>query len=241
MPESSGFVQKCKRIDDGTEESEFQDFLTNNQLQTELAQATPPLNSRFPDNTDDNSIQPYRKSRTMTRSDTTAVPISSSKPPKITADLESYFAPHPILPRTDLEFEQRFKHLKAASWRWAKQYFSQAAQAEAKSKPVDLLQLSKQCPELMEYVGCIASPEVGKEWESVFSERRAPLVYGILGKVIEVHVLGHEMFGCTDSQLRALRMLDLELLYGDGKSSTYYDQKSPSKSMCSAFTSPNHY
>lgn len=219
MPKFSGFVQNCKRFDDGTEESEFQDFLTNNQLRKELAQATPPLNSRFPDDTDDDSIS-YRKYRTLTRSDTTTVPISFSNPPKTTADLESYFAPHPVLPRTDLEFEQRFKYLKAASWHWAKQYFSQAAQAEAKSKPVDLLQLSKQCPELMEYVEYIASPEVGKDWENVFSERRAPLVYGILGKVIQVHVLGHEMFGCTDSQLRALRMLDLELLDSDGKYST---------------------
>ena len=41
-------------------------------------------------------------------------------------------------------------------------------------------------------------------------------MYGILGKMLEVHVFGHEMFGADKEQLSELRELDMELVNRDG-------------------------
>ena len=41
-------------------------------------------------------------------------------------------------------------------------------------------------------------------------------MYGMLGKVLEVHVFGHEMFGADGEQVRELRELDIELVNRDG-------------------------
>lgn len=57
-----------------------------------------------------------------------------------------------------------------------------------------------------------------RTWEGVFNEQRAQLVYGVLGKMLEVHVFGHEMFGANKEQLRELRELDMELIDSDGTS-----------------------
>ena len=43
-------------------------------------------------------------------------------------------------------------------------------------------------------------------------------MYGILGKMLEVHVFGHEMFGADKEQLSELRELDMELVNRDGTS-----------------------
>ena len=70
----------------------------------------------------------------------------------------------------------------------------------------------------MQIARFVSCPDKGKGWEHVFNERRAPLVYAVLGKVLEVHVFGHEMFGAAEPQLKTLRTLDLILAYDDGPS-----------------------
>lgn len=128
-------------------------------------------------------------------------------------EVERLFAPQPILPRTDVEFIQRYRTLKGAAWKWSEKYFSQD-QAQLVTT-LDLMRISEHTPELMEYVNTIASCG-SQSWEDVFSKRITTLVYGIMGKAIEVHVFGQEMFGASENQIRSLRLLDLEMSKIDG-------------------------
>ncbi|MCJ1429063.1 hypothetical protein MMC29_006976, partial [Sticta canariensis] len=128
-------------------------------------------------------------------------------------DLEQSLPPQPLLPRTDAEFEDRYRELKAAAMNWVKQHFSKEF-----AKPLtklDLVQISNETPELIQYINFIASS--GKDsWEDIFVERRIALVYGVLGKVIEIHVFGEEMFGANARQRTTLRGIDLEMLNLNG-------------------------
>lgn len=128
-------------------------------------------------------------------------------------DLEQMLPPKPLLPRTDVEFEDRYRELKTTTMDWVKQHFLKDF-----SKPVtslDLLQISKRTPELIQYINFIASS--GRDsWEDIFVERRMALVYGVLAKAIEIHVFGEEMFGASDRQRTTLRQIDLEMLNLNG-------------------------
>lgn len=129
-------------------------------------------------------------------------------------DLEQSLPPQPLLPRTDADFEDRYRELKAAAMNWVKQHFSKEF-----AKPLtalDLVQVSNKTPELIQYINFIASS--GKDsWEDIFVERRIALVYGVLGKVIEIHVFGEEMFGANDRQRTTLRGIDVEMLNLNGQ------------------------
>lgn len=129
-------------------------------------------------------------------------------------DLEQMLPPKPLLPRTDAEFEDRYRELKTTTMDWVKQHFLKDF-----AKPVtslDLLQISKRTPELIQYINFIASS--GRDsWEDIFVGRRMALVYGVLAKAIEIHVFGEEMFGASDMQRTILRQIDLEMLNLNGR------------------------
>ena len=117
-------------------------------------------------------------------------------------------------PDPDADFKIHYVEIKKLAWKWVQKYFSDV-DPEAK-RSLDLLHLAPTSPELMEIVNWISCRGRQGTWESVFNERRALLVYGVLGKVLETHVLTHEMFGADREQLRELRELDMELVNRDG-------------------------
>ena len=114
----------------------------------------------------------------------------------------------------DADFHKRYVEVKSLAWKWVQKYFTDVT-PEAK-KSLNLLHLAHTSPQLMEYANWISCCGQKRTWEGVFNEQRAVLVYGILGKMLEVHVFGHEMFGADKNQLRALRELDIELVNRDG-------------------------
>ncbi len=113
------------------------------------------------------------------------------------------------------EYKQRYLDLKATAWHWSSTYFPPLT-----SIPPPSLNLSDLCltsPQLMEYANYISVCTNDSTWEDVFNEQRTYLVYSILGKMIDVHIFGHEMFGATDEQLHTLRAADEECMMDDGK------------------------
>ena len=125
--------------------------------------------------------------------------------------------PQKFAPNPDADFQARYLKLKSLAWNWVQNHFSDST-PETK-QPLNLLHLAHTSPQLMEYANWISCCGKKRTWEDVFNKQRAKLVYGILGKMLEVHVFGHEMFGADQAQLRALRELDLELVNRDGKPS----------------------
>lgn len=118
------------------------------------------------------------------------------------------------VPNRDAEFKTRYLEIKSLAWTWVKESFSDIT-PKAKSS-LDLLHLAHNSSELMEYANWISCCGQKRTWEGVFNEQRALLVYGILGKMLEMHVFTHEMFGADKEQLRELRELDMELVNRDG-------------------------
>ena len=125
--------------------------------------------------------------------------------------LEDKFLPSPSIPRSDSEFEDRYKGLKISAWQWAKTHFSHAT-----AKTFDLLPMAEQHPHLMEFINYIASCHRDEDWDHFVNHHRVLLAFAVLGKLLEVHVFNHEMFGATDPQVEALRSLDLQMLHLDG-------------------------
>ena len=66
----------------------------------------------------------------------------------------------------------------------------------------------------MEYANWIALG--GNRWEDIFNDKRSSLIFGILGKMLEVHIFGNEMFGATPGQLEALLATEKEMVHVDG-------------------------
>ncbi len=85
----------------------------------------------------------------------------------------------------DANFTKDLFKIKSLAWTWAKEYFSNVS-PEAK-RSLDLLHLAHTSPQLMEYANWISCCGQKRTWEDVFNEQRAQLVYGILGKMLEVH------------------------------------------------------
>lgn len=129
--------------------------------------------------------------------------------------LEDLVGPRPALPYTDAELEERFKALKRAAWQWVTDHFS--GTGPNATVVFDLLRVSQSHPQLAEYVNFLASCPQDETWEQFFNSRRIYLAFAVLGKVLEVHVFGQEMFGASDAQLKVLRSLDLEMIHLDGK------------------------
>ena len=114
----------------------------------------------------------------------------------------------------DADFRTRYLEIKSLAWTWVQNYFSDISPEAQRS--LDLLHLAHTSPQLMEYVNWISCCGQKRTWEDVFNGQRALLVYGMLGKLLEVHVFGHEMFGADGDQVRELRELDMELVNRDG-------------------------
>lgn len=64
--------------------------------------------------------------------------------------IEDMLTPKPILPRTDAEFEERYKALKILSWRWVTEHILDISLDATMT--FDRLRLSQIHPEPMEYV-----------------------------------------------------------------------------------------
>lgn len=87
----------------------------------------------------------------------------------------------------------------------------------ASSSPLDLMELAETHPQLMEYINSTsASPQL-TDWETWIEKRKAAIVYAMLGKVIEVHVFGEELYGASESQKALLRKWDRENMDWDGE------------------------
>jgi hypothetical protein len=120
----------------------------------------------------------------------------------------------------DEEYKQRYLNLKATAWHWASTYFPPPTSIPGSSQPpLNLTDLCHSSPQLMEYANYISVCTDTSTWEDVFDKQRTFLVYSILGKLIDVHIFGHEMFGATDEQLHTLRAADEESIMDDGTSS----------------------
>lgn len=119
----------------------------------------------------------------------------------------------------DREYKQRYLNLKTTAWNWSSTYFSPPTPTPASTPPspnLNLLELCHTSPQLMEYANYISVRTDASTWEDVFNKQRAFLVYSILGKMVDVHIFGHEMYGATDEQLSSLRSADEECIMDDG-------------------------
>ena len=153
---------------------------------------------------DERSNSPLRKFETVAEDDGTEIVMTQiEQPQRLLLNLDAYF-------------QTRYRELKSLAWTWVKNYFTDIT-PEAK-RSLDLLHLAHNSPQLMEYANWISCCGQKRTWEDVFNEQRTHLVYGILGKMLEVHVFGHEMFGGDRDQLRELRELDIEMVNRDGTS-----------------------
>ena len=118
----------------------------------------------------------------------------------------------PPLCQQDRKILTHYRRLKLLSWQWATTHFSPCTSSSCPN----LLHLSTTCPSLLTYVNYISAC-TNQTWEQVFTTHRAILVYCILGKMLEVHVFGHEAFGISEQQAGVLRGLDLLCLNNDGR------------------------
>ncbi|CAF9919077.1 hypothetical protein IMSHALPRED_004516 [Imshaugia aleurites] len=141
--------------------------------------------------------------------------------------------PQTMLPNTDAGVGTRYREIKSLAWTWAQNHFSDITPETKRS--LNLLHLAHTSPQLMEYANWISCCGQKRTWEGVFNEQRAQLVYGILGKMLEVHVFGHEMFGADTDQLTALRDLDEELVNRDG----FYRQRCRAHRISALLPNPN--
>ena len=142
-----------------------------------------------------------------------------------TASFESSITPSP-LSRQDLKVLTRYHRLKLLSWQWATTHFSSSIPVPCPN----LLHLSTTSPSLLTYVNYISAC-TNQTWEQVFTTHRAILVYCILGKMLEVHVFGHEAFGISEQQAAVLRGLDLLCVDNDGRHSPSPSNSTPSNDI----------
>lgn len=126
------------------------------------------------------------------------------------------FGPHPLLPRTDQDFEDALCTLKQMMRDWTRQYFYHPP-SEAERRDFNLYRLAQGSPELMKHAAWIAAGGSLEKWRNHFLGHRSELVFGVLGKMLGVEVFGHTMFGATPSQLATLTQMDLTLLKVDGE------------------------
>ncbi|KAK0509163.1 hypothetical protein JMJ35_008534 [Cladonia borealis] len=133
---------------------------------------------------------------------------------------------HPSpLSRQDLKIRTHYRRLKLLSWQWATTHFSPSTPDSCPN----LLHLSTTSPSLLTYINYISAC-TNQTWEQIFTAHRAILVYCILGKMLEVHVFGHEAFGISEQQTEVLRQLDLLCVNNDGKLSPLLPRPQPLQS-----------
>ncbi|KAL8932346.1 MAG: hypothetical protein Q9211_006371, partial [Gyalolechia sp. 1 TL-2023] len=126
--------------------------------------------------------------------------------------LEAFFNSQPEYPQTDASYKNRYQALRSAAWEWAKKYFSDVSVSSA---PLDLMHLLENHPELMEYINSTTSSPHSEVWEQLLQHKRAEIVYSILGKVLEMHVFGKELFGATSQEERLMQAKDYKMRDSD--------------------------
>lgn len=132
----------------------------------------------------------------------TSLSLTQAKPAKI-----------PLHP-ADAAINSHYQSLKKLAWAWTSTHFPSVLSS---TSSLSLSSLANTHPELMEYANYISSCG-SNSWEDVFNEQRGELVYGILGKMIDVHVFGCEMFGASEEEERELAGWDEGLVNHDGTS-----------------------
>ena len=185
----------------GSRRSPTEQIQVRPQASDEIVQVVVQIPNLVEGSGDGKSSSPPRTSDTVAEDD--GVTPQTERPPKATAN-------------PDADFQSRYREIKSLAWTWVKNHFSDIT--PERKKALNLLHLAHASPQLMEYANWISCCGQKRTWEDVFNEQRALLVYGILGKMLEVHVFGHEMFGADKEQLRELRELDMELVNRDGTS-----------------------
>ncbi|KAL9594009.1 MAG: hypothetical protein Q9219_007264 [cf. Caloplaca sp. 3 TL-2023] len=129
--------------------------------------------------------------------------------------LASFLASLPPHPATDTAYKARYLALRSYAWDWAQKTFPPSTLPQ-NDPPLNLIHLAATSPELMEYINATTSLPQSETWENFIWTKRAEIVYGILGKVLEMHIFGEELFGANEAQKKALRMKDWELVDSDG-------------------------
>ncbi len=114
----------------------------------------------------------------------------------------------------DAAIKSHYHFLKKLAWAWTSTHLPRVPSA---TSSLSLSSLANTNPELMEYANYLSSCGFSS-WEDVFNERRGELVYGILGKMIDVHVFGCEMFGASEEEEMELAGWDEGLVNDDGTS-----------------------
>ncbi len=162
---------------------------------------------------------------------------SSRAEPRMRRVVES-LGSHPKLPRTDQDFEEAMAILKTMIKGWSSTYFPHTLTDTEKQK-FNLYKLAQGSPELMEYAGWILAGGPVEKWRNHFVNWRPSLVYGLLGKMLEIHVFGHTMFGATPAQLATLEAMDLSLIDTDGASPIAICTPSPTAALTSTIQVSN--
>lgn len=140
---------------------------------------------------------------------TTSVTVAKTETPA------ERFGPHPALPRTDQDFEDAICTLKQMMRDWTQEYFYNRL-SDAERQDFNLYRLAQGSPELMKHAAWVTAGGDLEKWKSHFVGHRSELVFAVLGKMLEVEVFGHTMFGATPGQLATLTSMDLALLNVDG-------------------------
>ncbi|KAL9576726.1 MAG: hypothetical protein Q9212_006867, partial [Teloschistes hypoglaucus] len=118
-----------------------------------------------------------------------------------------------VIEDTDAEFKKQYVRIQAMAWMWALRFFKE--DPSHPFIPSDLSKLATNYPELMEYINMTTSCAPTDTWEQTIHSKQAEIVFSILGKVLEVHVFGEELFGASDKQRRELQEKDEEMMDAD--------------------------
>ncbi|KAK3168488.1 hypothetical protein OEA41_004936 [Lepraria neglecta] len=112
--------------------------------------------------------------------------VSQKDVVKSTTNSSRTSEPQSALPQEALEIKKRYGALKASAWKWAVKHFPKVPNSTKPS--LNLPRLAETSPELVEFVNYISAC-TDNPWEYIFNEQRPKLVYGILGKMLEVMCL----------------------------------------------------
>ena len=129
--------------------------------------------------------------------------------------IEKFFAFLPELPKSDAGYRIRYASIQDSAWDWAEAFFKEDAPL---SPPLDLMHLARTSPELMEYINSTASSPYSESWEHFLHLNRVEIVHSIIGKALEMHMFGKELFGTTRQEEKELQLQDYRMRDSDGNS-----------------------